>query len=294
MIERENIQFVSGGQRCAGWFYRTPGKGQSPCIVLAHGFGGTKEMRLDAYGETFAEAGYHALVFDYRHFGESGGEPRQILNIRKQHQDWHEAIRFARRISGVDPSRIILWGTSFSGGHVITVALGESGIAAVISQVPHLDGVATAMAAGPVQNLRLGFAACRDLGRMVLGRSPFYVPIIGKPGDLAAMTAPDAEEGVKKLYPEGYEPNTDVAARIFLMVALYSPARLVPRLSVPWLVQVASEDLTTPMKPAIKAVRKARKSQLIVYSCGHFDVYVPPRFDQTVEDEITFLRHWVK
>ncbi len=246
---------------------------------------------LDAYGETFAEAGYHALVFDYRHFGDSEGEPRQILDIRKQHEDWHAAVRFAKGLLGVDPSRIILWGTSFSGGHVIPVALRESGIAAVISQVPHLDGLSTAMAAGPEQNLRLGLAAWRDLVRMALRKSPHYVPIVGKPGELAAMTAPDAEEGVRKLYPQGYEPSKDVAARIFLKVGLYSPGRMAGKLTVPWLVQVASEDLTTPVRPAIRAVMKAGKSQLILYKCGHFDVYVPPRFDQTIEDQITFLKN---
>lgn len=294
MIERQNIRFLSGGVHCSGWFYRTPGRESSPCIVLAHGFGGTKELRLDAYGEIFSEAGYHALVFDYRHFGDSEGEPRQILNIRKQHEDWHAAVRFAKGLPGVDASRIILWGTSFSGGHVIPVAINESGIAAVISQVPHLDGLATAMASGPVQNFRLGIAAWRDLFRMALRRSPYYVPIVGKPGELAAMTAPDAEEGVKRLYPEGYEPNENVAARIFLKVGLYSPGRLASKLTVPWLVQAASEDLTTPIRPAVRAIRKAGRSQLIIYKCGHFDVYVPPRFEQTVEDQLTFLRHCLK
>jgi uncharacterized protein len=291
MIERQNIQFASGGVRCAGWFYQARTNGGTPCIVLAHGFGGTREMRLDAYAETFAEAGYHALVFDYRHFGDSEGEPRQILDIKKQHQDWHAAIQFARTLPGVDPGRMILWGTSFSGGHVIPVALGERGISAVISQVPHLNGISTAMASGTVQNFRLGSAAWRDVACMVLRRSPHYVPIVGQPGTVAAMTAPDAEEGVKKLYPEGYEPTNLVAARIFLQVGLYSPGNMASRLTMPWLVQVATEDLTTPVKPAVKAVMKAPRGKLITYRCGHFDVYVPPLFNQVVEDQLTFLKH---
>ncbi len=290
MIERQNIRFMSEGLYCSGWFYKACGAGTLPCIVLAHGFGGTKEMRLDAYAETFAEAGYHALVFDYRHFGESEGEPRQILDIKKQHQDWHAAIRFARGLPGVDPGRIILWGTSFSGGHVVAVAVKETGIAAVISQVPHLDGIATALASGTIQNVKLGLAAWRDLIRMAFRLSPHYVPLVGRPGETAAMTAPDAEEGVKKLYPEDYEPDENVAARIFLQVGLYSPGSLARKLTVPWLVQAASEDLTTPVKPVIRAALKAPKSQLIVYKCGHFDVYVAPRFEQTIEDQITFLK----
>lgn len=294
MIERQNIQFASEGLKCAGWFYRSPGRESSPCIVLAHGFGGVKEMRLDAYAETFAEAGYHALVFDYRHFGDSEGEPRQILSIRKQHQDWHAAIQFARGLPGVDPRRIILWGTSFSGGHVIAVASREKDIAAVISQVPHLSGPATALANGPVQNVRLGNAAWRDLARMAMRRNPYYVPIIGKPGELAAMTAPDAFDGAKRLYPEGFEPNERVAARIFLEVGLYSPGRLAKKLNMPLLVQAASEDLTTPVMPAYRTAMRASKGQLIVYKCGHFDVYVPPRFDQTIGDQLTFLQNALK
>ncbi|MBN2059356.1 MAG: alpha/beta hydrolase, partial [Deltaproteobacteria bacterium] len=103
MIERQNIQFTSRGLRCNGWFYRASDKDKSHCIVIAHGFCGVKEMRLDAYAESFAMAGYNALVFDYRHFGESEGEPRQILDIKKQHQDWHAAISFTRGLPGIDP-----------------------------------------------------------------------------------------------------------------------------------------------------------------------------------------------
>jgi pimeloyl-ACP methyl ester carboxylesterase len=293
MTERQDIQFPSEGLNCSGWFYRTGIKDIAPCIVLAHGFGGVKEMRLDAYAERFAKAGYHALVFDYRHFGDSEGEPRQILDIKKQHQDWRAAIRFAKALPGVNTRKIILWGTSFSGGHVAAIAGTDQDpdIVAVISQVPHLDGIATAVASGLVQNLRLGFAAWRDIFNMILKRSPYYVPIIGRPGDLAAMTAPDAEEGVKKLYPEGFEPNANVAARIFLSVGLYSPGRLAPKMNMSWLVQVAANDLTTPISPAIKAVMKAPRSQLIIYKCGHFDVYVEPRFEQTVSDQLTFLKN---
>lgn len=294
MIERQDIEFTSQGLRCAGWLYRAQGRDRSQCIVLAHGFGGTKEMRLDAYAEAFAEAGYHALVFDYRHFGDSQGEPRQILSIRRQQQDWHAAIRFARELEGVDPGRIILWGTSFSGGHVISVASREKGIAAVISQVPHLSGPATAVASGPVQNLRLASAAWRDIARMAMRRSPYYVPIIGKPGELAAMTAPDAEEGVKKLYPEGFKPNESVAARIFLTVGLYSPGRLSKRLDMPLLVQAAMQDLTTPLRPAYRTALRAPLGQFIAYKCGHFDVYVPPRFEQTIGDQLTFLKSALK
>lgn len=293
-IERHNIQFVSEGQKCLGWFYRTPKKNQAPCIILAHGFGGVKEMRLDAYAEKFAEAGYHALVFDYRHFGESDGLPRQILDIKKQHQDWHSAIAFARDLPEVENEKIVLWGTSFSGGHVISVSLKDNHVAAVISQVPHLNGTATALANGFLQNIRLSIAAFRDLVHLASGREPYYVDTIGEPGTLAAMTAPGAVQAARKLYPEGFRPVETVAARIFLSVGTYSPGQYAAQLTIPWLVQVAANDLTTPVGQCFKAAVKTPKSQLIMYPCGHFDMYVNPQFELTVNDQIRFLDYHLK
>ena len=289
-MERQDIQFVSQGLHCAGWFFKAQNREKAPCIVLGHGFGGTKELRLDAYAQAFARAGYHAMVFDYRHFGDSEGEPRQILDIKKQQQDWKAAIAYARGIEGVDADKMILWGTSFSGGHVIPVAIEDGGIKAVISQVPNLSGFATTRATGIFQGLRLGIAALRDRARALLGKTPYYIKIVGQPGDLAAMTAPGAYEGVLKLMPDGYIENEDVAARIILDVSLYSPGRRASEMTMPWLVLAAQADTTTPVWPAIKAAMKAPKGQLIMYKSGHFDMYVPPYFDETVQDQIRFLK----
>ncbi|MEW6077433.1 MAG: alpha/beta fold hydrolase [Thermodesulfobacteriota bacterium] len=290
MIQREDIQFQSRGSACRGWLFKPSQAGKMPCVILAHGFCGVKEMRLDAYAERFAAAGYHALVFDYRHFGDSDGQPRQILDIKKQHQDWHAAIAFARSLPGVDPKKIIVWGTSFSGGHVLAVAAEDKNIAAVISQVPHMNGLATALAAGPAQNVRLGVAAFRDITRALLGRSPFYVPALGRPGELAAMTAEGEFEASRKLYPEKGRFNETVAARIFLSLGSYSPGKLAAKIQVPVLIQVALKDATTPSKPTIKAAKQAPKGKLITYDRGHFDVYVEPDFKQTIKDQLIFLK----
>jgi hypothetical protein len=260
---------------------------------MAHGFGGVKEMRLDAYAERFAREGYHVLVFDYRHFGASDGQPRQLLSIRKQHQDWRAALAYARSLSEVDAGKIILWGTSFSGGHVAKLAVEERGIAAAISQVPHLDGIDTALASDFLQNVRLSFAALLDVFRSIVGMKPYYVDIVAPPGKLGAMTAPGAMEGVMRLIPPGLDYSMVVAARIFLSVPTYSPGRKAKRIACPWLVQVALRDLTTPSKPAMKAASKAPKGEMITYDLDHFDVYVDPHFEKTVSDQIAFLKRHI-
>src|SRR3954470_8788094 len=106
---------------------------------MAHGFSGTRDMRLDAYAERFADAGIAALLFDYRHFGASSGEPRQVLDIRKQHADYEAAVAYARRLEWVDADRVALFGSSFSGGHVLALGARDPRLAAIVCQCPFTD-----------------------------------------------------------------------------------------------------------------------------------------------------------
>ena len=42
----------------------------------------------------------------------------------------------------MDPERIVVWGTSFSGGHVVEAAVADGRVAAAIAQTPAMDGLA--------------------------------------------------------------------------------------------------------------------------------------------------------
>lgn len=115
---------------------------------MGHGFGTPRAVALYVYAEAFARAGYIVTVFDYRYFGESEGEPRQLLDIGKQHEDWRNALAYTRALDGVDPRRIVGWGTSFAGGHVLSLAGRGEDFAAIIAQVPHVSGPAAVRATG--------------------------------------------------------------------------------------------------------------------------------------------------
>ena len=286
-MDREDIAFPSGGLACAGWFYQTHRRGSQPAVVMAHGLAGVKEMRLDAYAERFCQAGYHVLVFDYCHFGASEGQPRQLLDIGRQHQDWLAAVSFARSRPEVDETRIALWGSSLSGGHVIAVAE-EVAPRAVIAQVPHVDGLASVRALGPGQATRLAAHGLVDAARGVLGLTPHYVPASGPPRSLALMTAPEAS-GYLALVPEGHSFDQRVTARFALRVGLYSPGRTLRSLDLPVLVQVGSEDQTTPPGPATKAARSNPKVTLSTYATGHFEPYTGELFESFVAEQLAFL-----
>ena len=140
-FSRADVEFKSAGTTCRAWHYRpeTAAADPTPCIVMAHGLGGTRDAGLEPYAERFAGAGFQVLLFDYRHFGASDGQPRQLLQVSRQLTDWRAAIDCARTLAGVDGDRIALWGSSFSGGHVATLAARESGIAAFAGSGPSIQ-----------------------------------------------------------------------------------------------------------------------------------------------------------
>src|SRR3954463_14427651 len=99
MGPREDVTFTSGDDRISAWLYRPAASASqdvTPLLVMAHGLGAVRTMRLDAYAERFSAAGYACLVFDYRNFGDSQGEPRQLLDITMQLDDWASAVDYAR------------------------------------------------------------------------------------------------------------------------------------------------------------------------------------------------------
>src|SRR5829696_9101920 len=161
MIDRQEIRFRSQDADCAAWLY-TSGSGARPCIVLAHGFAGVRDQRLDDYAERFRACGWHAFVFDYRYFGDSGGMPRQLVSNRAQLEDWDAALKYVRGLAQVDPDKIMLWGTSTSGGHVVKLAARDPTIAAVVAQMPFASGFAQLRIMPPTQGLRLLWAGLRD------------------------------------------------------------------------------------------------------------------------------------
>lgn len=290
---REDVRFDSEGVSCAAWLYRPQEHAEAvPCVVLAHGFGALKEGRLDAYAERFAAAGFAALAFDYRHFGESGGEPRQLVHIPRQQQDWRAAVAFARGLEGVDPDRIVVWGSSLSGGHVIHTAARDERIAAAIAQVPHTSGIATLRELEPRRAAGITALALADQVGALVGRPPRYMPTVGPPGSLSAMTADDAAHGYAAMYAEGFDWRNEVAARIMLTFGVYSPGRAAAKVRCPILFLVGERDHITPPAPARAAAARAPRSELITYPIGHFEIYTGEYFERAVGAQLDFLgRH---
>lgn len=131
-----------------------------PTIIMSHGWGGQASLlRPDALA--FAKAGYLVVTFDYRGWGASDGrlvatgpipasdgkqpfttevrELREIVDPHDQLCDLMSVIHWVQAEPKCDTSRLGLWGTSYSGGHVVYAAAKDHRIRAVVSQVPALD-----------------------------------------------------------------------------------------------------------------------------------------------------------
>jgi uncharacterized protein len=288
-LERSDSPFTSAGTRCAAWLYRPEGDGPHPIVVMGHGFSGVREQRLDAYAERFAAAGLAALVFDYRHFGSSDGEPRQLLDIGRQLDDWRAAIAHARALDGIDAGKVALWGSSFSGGHVVQIAAEDPQIAAVVSQAPFTDGIAALRAGTATASLRLTIAGLRDAIGSLVGR-PHYIPAAGAPGTTAAMTSDEAVPGYDSITPtDDHTWVNRFSARLMLRLATYRPYSKFKKLRCPVQVTVCDMDVTTPAGPAVTAAQASPNAELIRYPIGHFAIYVDPQFETTIADQTGFL-----
>jgi uncharacterized protein len=288
-MQREDVWFNSGSDRISAWLYRPASEGDAPLLVMAHGLGAVRTMRLDAYAERFCDAGYACLVFDYRNFGDSEGAPRQLLDIRMQLQDWTVAVAFARTLPGIDPRRIGLWGTSFSGGHVIATAARVPGIAAVVAQCPFTDSVASLGAINPLISARLTALAIRDLVTTRFGGTPVMVPTAGRPGEVALMTAPDAYPGYLGLVPDGVELRNEVAARIGVTLVPYRPGRLAAKVPCPILFCICETDTVAPSGPTRRYAATAPRGEIKLYPEGHFEIYVGDAFERVLTDQLEFL-----
>lgn len=285
------VSFPSHGTICSGWHFRSGGDQSRPVVVMAHGFGGTKDSGLEPFAERFAAAGIDVLAFDYRGFGASDGQPRQTISLARQLEDFHSAVSAARDLPLVDTGRIALWGASMSGGHVLQVAADRDDVTAVISLTPLTSGVAAGRAAVGERDvltaLRWTATGVRSKWSVARGGNATLMPIVGRPGEPGALTLSGAYESYLAMAGPTWRNKIDSSVGMELgRLSVKAAAR---RLTCPVLVQIGDFDRFVPAQAVAKTAELAR-AQVHHYPCDHFDVWPGNDwFDRTVEDQLRFL-----
>lgn len=294
---REDIEFEAEGDVLRGWHY-TPDdlSGSAPTIVMAHGFSAVKEMYLDKFAESFAEAGLGSVVFDNRNFGDSEGEPRYEIDPWQQVRDYRHAITYAETLDEVDNDRIGVWGTSYSGGHALTVGALDSRVECVVSQVPLTDGLYNLrrlVRADLIGDLREQLN--EDRRARFQGEEPAYMPVVSEEllGD-AALPTQDSYRWFTET-KEKRAPNweNEVTLKTIELMTEYAPRDYVERISpTPLRMIIAEGDHLAVQDAAFDTYEKAREPKsLVTLDGGHFEAYVEAFDESSTAAEEWFLKH---
>ena len=262
-----SADFESAGERIAATVY---GHAAEPCpaVLICTGFGGTQDTpSIVAAATTFAAVGWIAMTFDYRSFGLSGGEPRQVVSVRRQLADIRAAIAYLRSRPEVDPDRVALWGSSLGGGHVITIAAEDAQIAGVVAQVPFNGFPKEAEGRSTKEAYALFWTAIRDRLRGWFGRPPLYVKAVGSAGERAIMVSPDANRTIEALTSGTW--RNEVAPRGLLDMMAYKPGTSAPRVRAPLLVCIGEFDRESQGPLTEPLARDAPRGELRSFTRSH-------------------------
>lgn len=290
MAGRWKTRSDSHAANCASWIFRPEVEGTVPCVVMGSGLSCVLDQGLDTFAGLFAQAGIAAVGFDYRCFGDSGGEPRGLLNARRQREDFVSAVTFAGSLDGVDPDRIAIWGYSLGGGHAQAVAMEDARVKAAICVAPVVSGLGSLMhIGGPLHPLRLAGPGVRDRLRAWRGAEPHRIAATGSPGSVAVINSPEAAGGFASITPPGSSWRNEVCARAVLTPP-YHLARKAREIPCPILYCVTEQDDVNPPALGIKAARRAPQGELRLYPGGHFDPFLGETLEQMAADQIEFLR----
>jgi hypothetical protein len=278
---RQNVTFKSVGLKLGGWLYVPNGLKQGekrPAIVMAHGWSAVKEMYLDDFAAKFANGGFVVVVFDYRNFGDSEGEPRSHIDPHMQHEDYKNAITWTTLQPMVDGNRIGIWGSSYSGGHVIHLAAFDPRVKCAVAQVPlvnAMDNFRRLVRADFFPGTRAWLAGDR-VEEYTTGKIN-YLPVVAEQGKPSALPTQESYDWFIKA-GQTRAPNwkNQQTVRSLELALEYNPAANIHLISPrPFMLIVAENDTLTPTDLAIEAFGRAREpKELVIIPGGHFDAYV--------------------
>lgn len=285
---REDVEFpTDDGTTLRGWLYRpdgVPDGTRTPLVVMAHGFSATKEMYLDDFAGVFAAAGLSVLVYDNRNLGASDGTPRGEIDPWQQVRDYRDAITWGSALPGVDAARIGVWGSSYSGAHVLVVAAIDRRVRCVVSQVPLISGLENArrlIRADHWAGLRAMFD--EDRAARYAGKAPGTIKVAYEDDPAEPSALPTADTHEFFLGPIRERATTwrnEVTLRSVELFTEYEPGDYVGKISpTPLLMVVAAGDHLTVADLTTAAFERAREpKKLLVLPGGHFDAYVGEAF----------------
>jgi hypothetical protein len=295
---RVDVEFpAEDGVILRGWHYAPEGvDGPAPLVVMSHGFSAVKEMHLDDFAAHFSAGGLGVLVYDNRNLGASDGEPRGELDPWQQIRDLRTAITWAQGQPWTDPERIGIWGSSYSGAHVLVVGALDRRVRCVVSQVPLVSGLANArriIRSDTFAALRGMFDA--DRAARYAGKAPEMIPVAWTedPTEACALPTQDTHDYFFTTAQERAPSwRNEVTLRSVEMFIEYEPGAYIQDIApTPLMMVVAAKDHLTVADLSLDYFERARHpKELVVLPGGHFEAYVQPTFDVNAAAQLRWFR----
>lgn len=268
-MHTEELFFDSDGAALCGWLARPERvAGPAPLVILTHGLSGIIDLDLAEYAERFVEGGFACLAYDHRNWGRSGGWPRCESDPWRQVNDLREAVSYARTLEGIDGERIGLWGTSYAGGHVLTVSALDRRVRCAVAQVPLTSGSRTFESWVPADK-RAGLVSRLDADRDRRRRGALPATTA------AAVRGSETAEWVARKDRQGRYVNA-LTLRSFDLLRSYEPETFAASIApTPLLLVIAARDTTTPSAWQREMfATMGEPKRLVEIDCRHYDVYI--------------------
>ncbi|HAV5468906.1 TPA: alpha/beta hydrolase [Acinetobacter baumannii] len=274
-------------------FYIPKTNNKSAVIIMAHGFAGLRQFKLIQYAQRFAQAGYAVILFDYRYWGGSTGKPREMISINSQLEDWKTMIQYASTCKFIDNRRIVLWGTSLSGGYALSLASELKNIQAIMVQIPYVDGAETAKLY-PLQRYPQALKlSSQDYMGSKMGLNPKRLPVVDQ-YKLCFMPTADSYYGYLSIVNPDYYWSGEVPARVFFNLMRYRPIQLVRQINIPVLFIEAQHDSLIPIESSREAATNiAPFVSYHEWDMKHFDIYHGSWFEKAVTTQLEFLHQHI-
>jgi pimeloyl-ACP methyl ester carboxylesterase len=282
----ERVTFYSEGTKVAGILGIPDGPGPRAAVILCHGFSMVKEIWLPENARRFREAGYVTLLFDYRFFGESGGEPRQRLIPMAQVADVKNAITYLETRREVRADRIGLYGTSFGCGNVSYVAGTDDRVRATVGVAGPGDCERVYRSGPKFDEFMAKVRAARQ--KLVATGEVTYL----SSSRLMARDPGTAEklDRAHKDFP-GWRP--EVTFESLLDIVAFRPESVVERIAPRPILWIHPEkDGLVPLFEAQSLYAKARhpKKLVVLEGMDHVAIYEGEGRDRVMKEALAFFR----
>lgn len=280
--------FISHGVRCAATLHKPESTTPFPTILMVHGWGGTQLMLVTNYIQAFNDAGFGVVTFDYPGWGNSEGLPRNVINPWKREKTVESALAYTKSLPEVDHTKLILWGSSFGGGHVVQLSAEHPEVKGAIAQVPMLDGMLAVKAVPLTRMIRFCWDIFLDIA------NPFgtrYLPIISPESEYSSMDRDGAWRIERWIQENLAQPQDNrIAARSLAAMGFYRPFKHLKRIQIPTLIIGATQDTVAPFDAAKVKRLSSEKVKVRTIDANHFDPYLEPWFEGNIKLQLDFAK----